>query len=165
MAVRRTSGSRPTNPRKKAKTLATSHSVSFKAPPDKVWGAVVKTVTAAGYPVAKTDQGARQIIYQASGGGFAWAQNVQVSVTGVDDDETMVSVLVQAAGQQTLTEGSQQRKLISFVVDELSRKFPLSDHQPQTASAPGTSGCFGVAFLLASAAAGSILTVAYCLVR
>lgn len=145
--------------------MATSHSVSFKAPADKVWGAVVKLVTAAGYPVAKTDQGAKQIIYQASGGGFAWAQNVQVSVTGVDDDETMVSILVEAAGQQTLTEGGQQRKLISFVVEELSKKFPLSDHQPQAASAPGTDGCFGVALLLVSAATGSILSVAYCLVR
>ena len=144
--------------------MATSHSVSFKASADKVWGAVVKLVTAAGYPVARTDQGAKQIVYQASGGGFAWDQNVQVSVTGVDEDETMVSILVEAAGQQTLTEGGQQRKLISFVVDELSKKFPLSDHQPQSAAAPGTSGCVGVALLLVSAAAGSILSVAYCLV-
>ena len=102
--------------------MATSHSVSYRAPADQVWAAVVRLVTAAGYPVARTDQAAKQIIYQASGGGFALAQNVQISVTGVEDDETMVSILVQAAGQQTLTEGGQQRKLISFVVDELSQK-------------------------------------------
>jgi hypothetical protein len=120
-------------------------------------------VAAAGYPVAKTDQGAKQIVYQASGGGFAWAQNVQVSVTGVDDYESMVSVFVEAAGQATLTEGGQQRKLIAFVVDELSKKFPLCDHQPQSA-APGTSGCFGVAVLMLSAATGGVLALALCFV-
>jgi len=143
--------------------MATSHSVSYKASADKVWGALVKVVTAAGYPVARTDQGAKQIIYQASGGGFAWAQNVQVSVTGVDDEETMVSILVQAAGQQTLTEGGQQRKLISFVVDELSKKFPLSDHQPQIATAPGTSGCFGVIAICGGLVGGASFGVVQCI--
>lgn len=141
--------------------MATSHSVSYRAPADQVWAAVVRLVTAAGYPVARTDQAAKQIIYQASGGGFALAQNVQISVTGVEDDETMVSILVQAAGQQTLTEGGQQRKLISFVVDELSQKFPLVTQQPQVNPAPGTSGCVGIAVLVIVAATGTALSVVH----
>lgn len=130
-------------------------------PPDKVWGAVVKLVAGAGYPVAKTDQAAKQIVYQASGGGFAWAQNVQVSVTGVDENETMVSLLVESAGQSTLTEGGQQRKLISFVVEELSKTFTLSKHQPKTAAAPGTSGCMGVSMLLFCGAASGLLSFSH----
>ena len=140
--------------------MATSHSVAYKAPSDKVWGSIVKLVAASGYSVVKTDQGAKQIVYQASGGGFAWAQNVQVSVTGVDDEETLVSILVEAAGQETLTEGGQQRKLISFVVDELGKKFPFAEHQPQATAAPGTSGCAGMALLLICGAAGSFFIVA-----
>ena len=139
--------------------MATSHSVSYRAPADQVWGAVVRVVTAAGYPVARTDQAAKQIIYQASGGGFAWAQNVQISVTGVEAEETMVNILVQAAGQQTLTEVGQQRKLISFVVDELSKKFSLVTRQPQVEPAPGTSGCVGIAVLVIAVAAGTALSV------
>jgi hypothetical protein len=123
--------------------MATSHSAMLNAPADKVWGTLIKVVTAAGYPIAKTDQAAKQLVYQASGGAFAWAQNVQVSVTEIEDDETMVSILVEAAGQSTVTEGAQQQKLIAFIVEELSKKFPLAEHQPQAAAAPGTSGCAG----------------------
>ena len=85
-----------------------SSSVSFKAGPDKVWGSLIKLITAANYTITKTDQGAKQIVYQASGGGWAWKQEVQVSVTGIDEDETMVTVLAQSTGQSTLTEGGQQ---------------------------------------------------------
>jgi len=35
--------------------LATSHSVTFKADQDKVWVAVLKLVTGAGYGIARTD--------------------------------------------------------------------------------------------------------------
>jgi hypothetical protein len=49
--------------------MATSQSVTFKADPDKIWGAVVKLVTSAGYAIAETNQAAKQIIYRASGGG------------------------------------------------------------------------------------------------
>ena len=134
--------------------MATSQCVTFKADPDAVWGAVVKLVTGAGYAVAKTDQAAKQIVYQASGGAFAWAQDVQVSITGVDEGETMVTVLAEAAGQAALTEGGQQRKLIKFVIDELNKKFPLADNQPQPVNAPGTSGCFGMLFLIIGAGVG-----------
>ena len=144
--------------------MATSHSVMFNAPADKVWGTLIKVVTAAGYPIAKTDQAAKQIIYQASGGAFAWAQNVQVSVTQIEDDETMVSILAEAAGQSTMTEGAQQQKLIAFIVEELSKKFPLAEHQPQTAAAPGTSGCAGVVLLLISGIGGTLFCLAQVLV-
>jgi hypothetical protein len=59
----------------------------------------VKLVTGSGYAIAKTDQAAKQIVYQASGGGWAWAEDVQVNVTGVDEGETTVRVLAEAAGQ------------------------------------------------------------------
>jgi hypothetical protein len=135
----------------------------FNAPADKVWGTLIKVVTAARYPIAKTDQAAKQIVYQASGGAFAWAQNVQVSVTEIEDDETMVSIVAEAAGQSTLTEGAQQQKLIAFIVEELSKKFPLAEHQPQTA-APGTSGCAGVMLLLISGLGGTLLCLTQMLV-
>ena len=144
--------------------MATSHSVMLNAPADKVWGTLIKVVTAAGYPIAKTDQAAKQIVYQASGGAFAWAQNVQVSVTEIEYDETMVSILAEAAGQSTLTEGAQQQKLIAFIVAELSKKFPLAEHQPQAAAAPGTSGCAGVVLLLISGIGGTLFCVAQVLI-
>jgi hypothetical protein len=128
--------------------MATSQSVTFKADTDNVWGAVVKLITGAGYAIAKTDQAAKQIIYQASGGGLAWRQNVQVSVTGVHEGETIVTVLAEAAGQATFTEGGQQRKLIQFVLDELAKKFEMAEHQHQPVNAPGTSGCVGMVLLL-----------------
>jgi hypothetical protein len=134
--------------------MATSESVTFKAESDKVWSTVVKLVTGAGYAVAKTDQAAKQIVYQASGGGWAWAQNVQVSVTSLDEGETLVTVLAKSAGQATLTEGGQQRKLIAFVIDELSKKFPLVENQSQPVNAPGTSGCFGMILLIAGVGIG-----------
>ena len=139
--------------------MATSQTVTFKADPDKVWGAVVKLVTGAGYAVAQTNQAAKQIVYQASGGGWAWAQNVQVSITGVDDGETMVTVLAEAAGQASLTEGGQQRKLIAFVLDELPSKFERADHQHQPVNAPGTSGCAGMVLLIAGAGITALVTV------
>ena len=130
--------------------MATSKSVTFKAEADKVWGAVVKLVTGAGYAVASTDQAAKQIVYRASGGVSTWEQSVQVSVTGVDECETTVIVLAEAdedsndtvhAALMTLNEGRQQRKLVEFVLDELSKKFELAETQPQVMTAPGTSGC------------------------
>ncbi|NBR06328.1 MAG: hypothetical protein EBT92_11205 [Planctomycetes bacterium] len=136
--------------------MSTSSSVSFKASPDKVWGAVVKLITSANYTITKTDQGARQIVYQASGGGWAWKQSVQVSVTGIDEDETMVTVMAQAAGQSTLTEGGQQRKLINFIIDSLCEKFQLAENQKSLNNVPGTSGCFGLIMLILLGAAGIV---------
>ncbi|MCZ2340764.1 MAG: hypothetical protein LC104_03085 [Bacteroidales bacterium] len=131
--------------------MATSQTVTYKADPDEIWRAVVKLVTRAGYAIAQTNQAAKQIVYQASGGGWAWAQNVQVSITSVDDDETMVTVLAEAAGQATFTEGGQQRKLIVFVLDELDKMFERAVHQHQPVNAPGTSGCAGMMLLLSGA--------------
>ena len=65
--------------------MATSHAVMFNAPADKVWGTLIKVVTTAGYPVAKTDQAAKQIIYQASSGGFTWAQKISVGGASAAD--------------------------------------------------------------------------------
>jgi len=139
--------------------MSTSSSVSFKAGPDKVWGSVIKLITSANYTITKTDQGAKQIVYQASGGGWAWKQEVQVSVTGIDEDETMVTVLAQATGQSTLTEGSQQRKLISFIIDSLSEKFEVAENQKSLSNVPGTSGCFGLMMLILLSAAGIVVVL------
>jgi hypothetical protein len=98
---------------------------------------VVKLVMAAGHPVVKTDQGAKQIVFQASGGWLAYTQEVNVSVVSVDADETIVTIAVQAHGQSSLTEGGKQQELIKFVVDELRKKFPLYDESD--ASSPAAS--------------------------
>ena len=121
--------------------VATSQAVTFVAGGEKVWSAVVKLIHGAGYTIIETDQAAKQIIYQASGGGWAWAQNVQVSVTPAGESETLVTVLAEAAGQETVFEGTQQEKLIKFVFDELSKRFAVAENQPQVTNAPGTSGC------------------------
>src|SRR5262245_12960145 len=107
--------------------MATSHSVSFKADADQVWRAVVRLVSSSGYPLLKTDASAKHLTYQASGGAFAWRQNVQVSLVEVEQDAVVVTVLVEAAGHSTLTEGFQQRALISFVFDELAKTFERSE--------------------------------------
>jgi hypothetical protein len=143
--------------------MATSQSVTFKADPDKVWGAVMKLVTSPGYAIAETNQAAKQIVYQASGGGWAWAQYVQVSVTGVDEGETMVTVLAEAAGQATLTEGGQQQKLIKFVIGELSKKFQLAENQRRPVHAPGTSGCAGLILVLVGGSGVAALTTSWLL--
>ena len=57
-----------------------------------------------------------------------------VSVTGVEDNETLVTVKAEPAGQAALTEGGQQSKLISFVIDKLTEKFPLSENQAKPVS-------------------------------
>jgi hypothetical protein len=141
--------------------MATTQSKSFQAPPEQVWAAVIKLVTSAGYSVTETNAAARQIVYRASGGGWAWAQSVKVSVAGVAENETLVTVHAEAAEQVTLTEGGQQRKLIAFVFDALQRQFPLAAGQQNIADAPGTSGCFGGVLLLVagmSAAAFAFLS-------
>jgi hypothetical protein len=80
------------------------------------------------------------------------ANSSPVSVSGVEDNETIVTVRADAEGQATLTEGGQQRKLIAFLFDKLEEIFPLSANQKQIANAPGTSGCFGILLLLVTAA-------------
>jgi len=144
--------------------MATALSRTFEADPDRMWGAVIKIANASGYTIKETNAAAKQLVYKASGGGWAWGQIVTVSVTGVDETETVVTVRAQAEGQATLTEGGQQRKLIGFLFDKLEEKFPLSENQKQIANAPGTSGCFGMAFLLVSAAGCIGLTAAAFLV-
>jgi hypothetical protein len=133
--------------------MAKSQSVTFEAEANKVWGAVVKLVTAAGYAVSETNTAAKQIKYSASGGGWAWAQLVTISVTGVEDNETIVTVKAESAGQASLTEGGQQSKLISFALDKLTEKFPVSENQTKATSGapgtPGTNGCAGLVLLLA----------------
>lgn len=131
--------------------MATSGSVTLAADSNKVWGAVVRLVNAANYPIIETDQAAKQIIYRASGGGWAWAQNVQVSVTDLGEEECLVTVIAESAGQASLTEGGQQRKLVQFVIEELSKKFPLAAQQSQPVQAPGAGGCL---VLLACLAGG-----------
>lgn len=140
-------------------SMSTSSSVSFKAGPDQVWGAVIKLITSANYTITKTDQGARQIVYQASGGAWAWKQSVHVSVTGIDEDETMVTVMAQSTGQSTLTEGGQQRKLISFIIDSLKDKFPIAQNQKPLSNVPGTSGCFGLIMLILLGAVGILVVL------
>jgi hypothetical protein len=133
--------------------MAKSQSVTFEAEADKVWGAVVKLVNAAGYAVSETNSAARQIKYSASGGGWAWGQLVTISVTGIEDNETMVTVKAESSGQASLTEGGQQSKLIQFVIDKLTEKFPVSEKQAKAVSgAPGTTGCASMVFLLAGTA-------------
>lgn len=139
--------------------MATAQSKTFQADPDKVWGAVVKIANGAGYTIKETNAAAKQIVYKASGGGFAWGQLVTVSVSGVEDDETIVTVRAEAEGQATLTEGGQQRKLISFMFGQLEEKFPVSENQKQIANAPGTSGCMGMVLLLLTGAVGMALSV------
>jgi hypothetical protein len=132
--------------------MPTSQTVIYKAEPDKVWGAVVKLVTTAGYAVVKTDQAARQIVYQVPAKGINWAQNVMISVTGVEADETLVTVLAESV-QFSYAEGSKQRELVGFIVTELDKKFPKAPVQPAM-NAPGTSsGCL-VALLIIT---GSVL--------
>jgi hypothetical protein len=104
--------------------MATTQSKTFQAAPDQVWVAVVKLITSAGYPVKETNAAARQLVYQASGGGWAWAQSVKVSVVGVAEGETLVTVNAEAAGQETLTEGpSSGSSSLSFSTTS-SNSFP-----------------------------------------
>jgi hypothetical protein len=145
--------------------VAKSQSVTVEAEAEKVWGAVVKLVNAAGYAVSETNSAARQIKYSASGGGWAWGQVVTISVTGIEDNETMVTVKAESGGQASLTEGGQQGKLIQFVIDKLTEKFPVSEQQAKAVSgAPGTSGCAGMVFLLAGTAFGVVVVAGRILV-
>lgn len=128
--------------------MASSQAVTFKAEPDRVWGAVLKIVSAAGYTITETNAAARQIKYDASGDAWAWAQTVTVSVAGITDNETLVTVNVEAKDNWSLTEGSRQRQLIKHILDELSTQFPAVAVQPQQAGTPNTSGCFGLLLLL-----------------
>src|SRR5436305_2083005 len=105
--------------------MAVSNTATFRAAPDAVWRAVLKLVREAGYPLTRTDQAARQVGYQASGGAFAGAQQVEVSVCEAGEEETMVTVTAQAAGAGTLAQGGQQRKLVGFVLTELGKSFPV----------------------------------------
>lgn len=137
--------------------MALSHSVSFRGPADRVWGAVVKLVMAAGHPVVRTDQAARQIVFQASGGWMAYTQEVQVSVVGIDANETIVTIAVAAHGQETLTEGGKQQELVDFVVEELSKKFPLFDEEeeaapPSTPARTATGGSTGTLVIMRASA-------------
>jgi hypothetical protein len=118
--------------------MATTQSKTFQATPDQVWVAVVKLVRRAGYSIKETNAAARQLVYQASGGGWAWAQNVKVSVVGVDEGETLVTVLAEAAEKGTLTEGPQQQKLVAFVFDALKKQFSPVVERGQHAEAPGS---------------------------
>jgi len=146
--------------------MAKSQSATFHADADRIWGAVVKLVSAAGYAVSETNVAAKQIKYEASGGGWAWAQRVTISVTGVGDNETMVTVKAAVAGQATLTEGGQQSKLIKFVIDKLAESFPLSENQATPImDAPGTSGCLGMVLVLMCTGLSLCVTLAALLVR
>ena len=127
--------------------MAVSRSVTYLASHKAVWRAVMRLVQAAGYEVAETSRGAGTIVYYASGGMVAWKQEVLVSVTEVGDEETAVTVHVQAAGQATLMEGRQQRKLTEFVLSELDKQFERGE-ESRPISAPGTAGCFGVVLLI-----------------
>ena len=136
--------------------MSTSSSVSFKAASDKVWGAVIKLITSANYAITKTDQGAKQIVFQASGGVWAYKQSVQVSVTGIDEDETMVTTEVHATYLPTLTQGGQQRKLINFIIDSLRKKFQLADNQKSLSYGAGASEFFGWIIITLISTAGFV---------
>ena len=131
-------------------------SKTFEADPDKVWVAVIRIAKGAGYTIRETNARAKQLVYQASGGVLAWSQLVTVSVSGVEEHETIVSVRAEAKWHGTLLEGGQQRRLIAFFFDKLEEvlkeKPPLSADQKQFANAPGTSGCFGMVMLLVTVA-------------
>lgn len=138
--------------------MAMAHSVTYGADSTKLWGAIVKIVSSAGYTIAETNEATKQLVYKASGGGFAGAQLVTVSASKVEENETIVTVLCEAERHATLMEGGQQQKLIEFMFDQLGQQFPRAANQPQIANAPGTAGCFGMLlFLLAilSIAAGA----------
>lgn len=141
--------------------MAVSQSATFAAEPDKVWGTVVKLVTGAGYAVVKTDRAAMHLVYQAKGGAWAWAQNVHVSVSSVDEGETMVTVFAEAAGEFSFTEGALQRKLIGWVIDELSDRFDMIAMKRPKAAAPGTSGCAGFILLFATFTAGFCIVAGF----
>lgn len=123
--------------------MAVSESMTFEAEADRVWVTLVRLVNSAGYAVSEINAAAKQIKYQATGGGWAWAQLVTVSITGLENNETLVTVKAEAVGQATLTQGGQQRKLVEFIFIKLNEKFPLSQSQTErvTTGAPGTSGC------------------------
>src|SRR5579884_1461375 len=97
--------------------MAMAQSKTFQAGADQVWGFILKTIHGAGYVIAETDTAARRVFYKAGGGGFAWAQLVTVTVSGVAEEETIVTVRAEAEEQPTLTEGGQQRRLIQFIFD------------------------------------------------
>ena len=80
-------------------------------------------------------------------------------MSGVEENETIVTVRAEAKGKSIIGEGGQQRKLIAFLFDQLEEKFPLAANQKQIANAPVTSGCFGMLLLILTAAAGMAFTV------
>lgn len=125
--------------------MGMSATKTYLAAVDEIWGTVLKIVSESGYPIARTDQAAKQIVYRASGGGWAWEQEVTVSMSGVGDGKTLVTVFVQSAGQATFTEGGQQSKLINFMLDELGKSFRLDATPIQKTTAPGTPGNSGCA--------------------
>jgi hypothetical protein len=139
--------------------MAISTTATFRAAPDAVWRAVLQLVREAGYPVTGTNQAARQIQYQASGGAFAWTQEVEVSICEAGDGETMLTVTAKAAGAATLAQGGQQRKLVGFVLTELGKKFPLVEGEVSSVKAPGTSGCLGGVVLLVAGACSLVRLV------
>lgn len=119
--------------------MAVAHSATFRAGPDRVWGVVLKVVTSAGYTVAETDNAAKRLAYVAGGGAFAFSQVVVVTVTGVGDDESLVTARAEAETYGTLMEAHQQRNLVEFLFEQLQAQLPLAAGQPT--NAPGAEGC------------------------
>ena len=106
--------------------MAASESVLIRAASNKVWGAVVKLVHAAGFPVLDANQGMKQIVYVAPGGWWAWKQRVKISINETDEGECLVSILVKPASFPTFTQGIAQRKIIQSLLDDLWKQFPES---------------------------------------
>ena len=74
------------------------------------------------YAVTNVDQNARSLTFEASGGLWAWAQVVSVSITGLGDEETLVNATVAAKGLATFTEGGRQKALLKEFFSQLERE-------------------------------------------
>ena len=123
--------------------MSTQLSNIYKANIDAIWKEVILIVNGSGYQIIQTNEASKSLSYRAGGGGWAWAQDVTIDLSKVEEGKTLVSFFVEAAGTATLTEGGQQKKLINFMVDQLSEKFQIDTmaQAPRIANAPG-AGCF-----------------------
>lgn len=142
--------------------MAMSQSVAYKAPSDKVWGLIVKTISTAGYAISQTDGSAKSITYNVPMQLTHAAQIVQVSVVSIEPEESLVTIMVchRLVEPVINLDKGHQRRLIEYICSELDKVIPRMPRDSQPIAAPGTTGCAGVVLLAISSVTFIALTTA-----
>ena len=142
--------------------MATAKSVTFEAGKDCLFADAIQIIQSAGYIISETDDAARKVVYYADSKGFMNYGRYETTITiagasGFSAETALFSMKVVGVPDSGHVPNNPQfeGEVIDYVINKLSKLYPLVRTASASSDAPGAGGKAGCLVLLGLLAAGS----------